>query len=159
MNSIYRFFGYFIYVILVGIALVILIHFSRELLIQAKTTFNRMPHLYFITVYPVLLGILFSLPSLFRKISAQGKWGYDWIKALAVGIPTFLGSTLLFLTYSPYGNYLPKYLRMLASSEFTSLCGLALGYTITSCIKKKSVNTDESMISEPMMLLRYCAKS
>ena len=123
--------------------MVTFLHYSKVLLNHAKATFNTMPHLVFITVYPILIGLLLSLPGMIRKFNAQGKWSYDWIKALAIGVPTLYGSTIVLLQYSPFGNYLPKYFRMIASTEFISLSGLVLGYTIIACIQKKQVYDDK----------------
>lgn len=68
MKIIYRMFGYFIYVLLLGYLLIVASYYSRVLFQTAKQTFNTIPHLVFTSVYPILFGLLLSLPSMITKV-------------------------------------------------------------------------------------------
>ena len=137
MQELVRFGKYFGFVILIGLVLQFLLEFDRLLLEQANLTFDRLSYFVYLSLYPILIGILFAIPHLFRERRAAGKWTYNWVKGVAIGLPALFGATIFLHYYTPLGDYVSDLLRY---KEFPIVCGIALGYTaLTSFHKTRSM--------------------
>ncbi|MFP3389504.1 hypothetical protein [Brevibacillus sp. SIMBA_040] len=137
MQGLVRFGKYFGFVMLIGLVLQVLVEFDRVMLEEAKMSFDRLSYFVYLSLYPILLGILFAIPHLFRERKNAGKWTYDWVKGLAIGLPALFGATVLLHYYTPLGDYVSVLLRY---KEFPIVSGIALGYTVlTSFHKAKSM--------------------
>ena len=71
-------------------------------------TFEPMLYGIYMFVYPIIIGFIFALPYLINVWKERGKLKYDWVRALAMGIPTlFIGTGLIFLLFSSVGEFFP----------------------------------------------------
>ena len=137
MQGLVRFGKYFGFVILIGLVLQELFEYDRLMLEDARMSFDRLSYLVYLSLYPVLIGILFAIPHLFRERKNSGKWTYDWVKGLAIGLPALFGATVFLHYYTPFGDYVSVLLRY---KEFPIVSGIALGYTaLTSFHKAKGM--------------------
>lgn len=137
MQELVRFGKYFGFVILIGLVLQFLLEFDRLLLVQANLTFDRLSYFVYLSLYPILIGILFAIPHLFRERKNAGKWTYNWVKSVAIGLPALFGATIFLHYYTPLGDYVSVLLRY---KEFPIVSGIALGYTaLTSFHKTRSM--------------------
>ena len=60
----------------------------------------------FMVVYPICVGLLLALPDFVFKVKKHGTWRFDWIKFLAIGIPTFYCSTIApAIFFAPVGTH------------------------------------------------------
>jgi hypothetical protein len=137
MKTLARFSAYFAYVVLMGLILHLLLRYNHILLEYAKVTFNRYPHQIYITVYPIFLGILFALPNFIHNSKTKGKWKFDWVKGIAIGVPTLLGSIIIWLYFSPLGMYIPLTPLLHYGTEFSTISGIVFGYTILNSFQKQ----------------------
>lgn len=137
MQKTFRFAGYFIYAVLMGFIIYTLIRYDQILLQHSKQTFDRYPHLIYVSVYPILIGFLFALPTFVKKLKTEGTWHFDWVKALAVGVPALFGSSLLLLYFSPLAHYIPAALFLYLGTDVSKISGIVLGYTILNGFEKR----------------------
>lgn len=140
MQTTRRFAVYFAYTVFIGYLLIQVANYEFVLFEQAKRTFERYPHLFFLTLYPILIGFLLALPHLLQEKSKIGCWTYDWIKAIAIGLPTLVGATTLLISFSPVGMYVPPFLTytLLHGREFTVVSGIVFGYIVLTCWSKST---------------------
>ncbi len=85
---------------------------------EIKTTFNPYPLAIFSTLYPIFIGILIGMPKLLNELKKEGIWKWDWIKSIAIGLPTAYVSLFLVSVYTPLGTYLyPDVFHVLLSNS------------------------------------------
>ncbi|WP_289139149.1 hypothetical protein [uncultured Brevibacillus sp.] len=137
MQGLVRFGKYFGFVMLIGLVLQVLVEFDRVMLEEAMMSFDRLSYFVYLSLYPILIGILFAIPHLIRERKNDGKWTYDWGKGVAIGLPALFGATIFLHHYSPFGDYVSVLLRY---KEFPIVSGIVLGYTaLTSFHKAKGM--------------------
>ncbi len=90
---------------------------------QAKETYNSFPSNLYSSLYPILIGLLFALPIFVRVIKVESRWNYDWIRIVAVGIPTLFGATVFLIYFSPLGTYFPSISILSVGTKFSTICG------------------------------------
>lgn len=102
----------------------------------AGRTAQPLPHMIYIVIFSIAIGIFIGLPSLILK-SEKEIWKIDWVRLVAMGLPTLFMSTLLF-------TYWITPLRFLAltslfdNTTFFIANGIMFGYTLISSVKKDS---------------------
>lgn len=140
MQRIRRFGTYFSYTVLIGYLIIQLANYEYVLFEQAKRTFERYPHLFFLSLYPILIGFLLALPHWLGEKRKAGCWTYDWVKATAIGLPALVGAITMLISFSPVGMYVPSFLTytLLHGREFTSVCGIVFGYIVLTSLSKSA---------------------
>src|SRR5665647_2510784 len=89
MNSnVKRFIGYLIYVVAVGYIITKADDYQLYLQHIYSKTFNTTYLWLFMSLFPILVGLMLALHHLVSMIRKQGSLKFDWIMFLAVGIPT-----------------------------------------------------------------------
>ena len=139
-KSIYRFFIYALYTVLLlyimSKAMQMVQIFDRNGFFFGKTALR----LTIATIFPMIIGILFSLPSFLSNFNKPGFWHMDGIKLFSVGIPTLYVAILPLLYFSPIGKYFPAVgLITTPNSAPAIICGTIFGYLILSVFSKKSI--------------------
>ncbi|KNB70538.1 hypothetical protein ADS79_16620 [Brevibacillus reuszeri] len=117
-----------------------LMQYELVLVERAKETFNSFPSNLYSSLYPTLIGLLFALPKFVQVIKAEGRWNFDWIRIVAVGIPTLFGATVILIYFSPLGTYFPSISILSVGTKFSTICGIVLGYLILSCFQKSNID-------------------
>ncbi|MGG1663139.1 hypothetical protein [Brevibacillus sp. NRS-1366] len=140
MKVILRLGTYLAFTILVSYFITILSNYEYVLFEQSRMNFERFPHLLYLSLYPILIGLLFALPHLLREGKETGSWKYDWVKSVAIGLPALFGTTVILLYFSPVGNSLPPFLTyvLVHAKEFTIISGIVFGYTVLTCLSKST---------------------
>jgi len=100
----------------------------------------------FSVLFPIMFGIVLALPNLFTEFRSKGKWIMDWVKVLAIGVPTFLMSLFcVLLLFTPFGKieYFstfsnPLVYVMFYENMMTILSGTIFGYVFISSFKKSN---------------------
>lgn len=115
---------------------------ERHLKLLAGRTYNPYPHLIFLGIFPIIMGIFLAIPVFIKKTKEQGNWYFDWIKFIAVGIPTLYVAISPALYFSPIGKYLPHIGSIMFSYSSTPLivCGIIFGYILLSSFDKRNAN-------------------
>lgn len=141
MQIISRFVGYFGYVIFMVFLLMFLLKYDQQLHEYSKLNFKPFPLFIYRSIYPILLGVLFALPSFIKVIKTSGRWRYDWIKITSIGLPALLGSQLLYIYFSPaVGKYLPSISVHALETPLPSISGVVFGYLALNCFHKSKNN-------------------
>lgn len=65
---------------------------------QTEVTYDPIPQLLFVTFFPIIIGVLLRLPSMWSQRNST-KWGMDWPKLIAVGVPSLYVSIGMVLTF------------------------------------------------------------
>jgi len=97
-----------------------------------------------IILYPILIGILFAVPSFFKQLRKPGKWRIDWAKLIGIGLPTLIVALIPFIYYDLYA-YLPRGATQIArhlgaAGTLQIICGTVFGYLLLSVFRKDSSN-------------------
>ncbi|WP_102027685.1 hypothetical protein [Salirhabdus sp. Marseille-P4669] len=136
-----RFVYYAGWIVFIGLVLYFGLSYQNLLKQESTITFDMRPFLFFTCFFPVFVGILLKLPSLIRELKAGGKWHYDWVKALTIGLPAFYVTILPILTYlTSFGMKLPlakEIMTMVSTESVITISGLVLGYLLLDCLKGK----------------------
>ncbi|MBH0229444.1 hypothetical protein [Halobacillus yeomjeoni] len=96
-----------------------------------------MPAIIFGLFYPLILGILFALPSLWERIKLQQAKGFKVNKFLGVGLPAMYILSSPYLYYGMRLNLLFTRLFSNYSTEAGMLFSFLLGYLAIDCISSK----------------------
>ncbi len=143
LNKIKRFVIYFIYILVVGYLIMKGNDFFRYLrevyLIKYDPTYLWI----WFAVFPILVGILLALPYLLSIINKPGKLQFDWVKFLAVGIPSFYAAItpiyiLICLNHPEFVLKLSDYIFML-HERLIVISGVVFGFVLVSSFYKKEL--------------------
>ncbi|MEA4902525.1 hypothetical protein [Desulfitobacterium sp.] len=140
-----RFSLYLLFTILVLIFLYLGFRYEINLRIQTGKTYSSPAQYYFYSaLFPILVGIILALPGLIREFRKIGKWSMDWIKLLAIGVPTLLlNLNLILIAFTPIGKieyfttFNPFIEVMITDESVISLCGAIFGYILISSFSKR----------------------
>jgi hypothetical protein len=133
-----RFVSYLAYSIFCGILILQMLRVQVLLQEQVRVTFKSMPLLVYSAFFPVIIGILLGIPGFVRTCRQPAAWSFDWVKFIAVGVPSLYGSLFIWLYFSPVGSNLPFASTVLGfgGSTFPAICGIVFGYILIGCFRK-----------------------
>jgi len=142
MKNLKRFVAYFLYVVLVGCSIV----WANAYEIALKNDLSRGFELFIIWAsLPTFIGLILALPRFIVTIQKPGIWTFDWVKFIAVGLPSFLaaGATSIFWVISFWViSFLHQYMPFLFNNSIlTTTGGIVFGYVLLTAFKKKSPNS------------------
>lgn len=87
-NGLKRFIGYLIYVIAFGYFVIKADDYHRYLKNLFSVTLNDPTNLWlFISIFPIIVGILIALPQFITTLKQRGSWKVDWIRLITIGLP------------------------------------------------------------------------
>jgi len=137
-----RFGSLFLYTVFIGLLLYLGGKIQSQLKYMTTQTFNPFDHILFTCIFPVIIGIFLALPGFINEFKNTGKWKFDWIKFLAIGIPALYASFFPLLYYSSLGPYIPKFLNIVqfymdSTTTVQTVGGIVFGYLILGCFHKK----------------------
>jgi hypothetical protein len=129
---------YLVYgVVLIVLSLWLTKH-AEELRIMVSRTYKPAGYIVYNSIYPVLIGMLLSVPGLYSNIRQEGRISLDWTRLGAVGIPA-LALTLSQILYwfTPIGRIIAPVLPGWGLvKDIVVVGGIILGYTLLSSIRK-----------------------
>lgn len=137
--------------------MITLYYFGQQIIMNYnfhfQSTFDFKPIMVAKTTVPIVLGLFLALPKFVSEWRRAGKWKYDWIKLLAIGVPA------LYIALIPIFAFISvKYFAIITpilggvSAALQSmpheLAGYAVGYILIASLYKtteeNSVNYIES---------------
>ncbi|WP_174727328.1 hypothetical protein [Mesobacillus harenae] len=140
-NTLARFLSYFGYTVILFI--ITYRGFKYEYLIADQTsedygTITFYKQMVFFLIFTIVLGVLFALPSLAKKIMRQGKWNFDWVQFLSVGIPSIIvaAAPLIHFSSISIGGLLSPLVLPGYGRFISAIAGIAFGFNMLICIKK-----------------------
>lgn len=134
-----RFLSFFLYTTVMIFILTTGFEYQEHIREQSAKNFEFMPSVIFSTIFPIVIGILFGIPVLIKRIKAEGIAGYDWVKLLGICIPALYIAFLPLLFVSgitlPFAYTLGTSAPM--STVFPAISGIVFGFVLLECIKSK----------------------
>lgn len=132
-----------LYTLFIGFVLIKCSQYEQQLKHIVAHTFETFPYAAYMSVYPIVIGFLMGLPKLISNFFKKGKWRFDMIKFVAVGIPALFITTIPLVHFSPLINHLvfPKlYVHFFHSLSLTTqaVAGIVFGYLMCSVLEKRN---------------------
>ncbi|MGJ9459846.1 hypothetical protein [Oceanobacillus sp. CF4.6] len=105
---------------------------------EASINFELMPVVLFATIFPIVIGLFLRLPRLIIEIKENKQWTFDWVKFIAIALPSLYIISMSILPYSPLGAgsiKIPE-INMIGSPTIQIIAGVVFGYTLLDSLKK-----------------------
>lgn len=101
--------------------------------------FNFIPQIVFSVFFPIVVGMLLRIPQLVKEIKLKKRWSIDWIKLIAIGIPSLYLAALPLSIFIRLPIYHPMFLlKMITSGTIaTTIAGVICGYILFDSLKEK----------------------
>ncbi len=134
MEILRRFGWYLLYTAFIGFILGLGIYYNNALSVSG------LPYMIFSMVWPLVFGVCLALPRLIKYIRQSGRWYYDWVKLLAIGLPAlYIALFQAFYFFFHLTGWLPSRVQvLLISSTFSQMAaGLVFGYVLISSLEKR----------------------
>jgi hypothetical protein len=133
-----KFCWYLIYAVAFIIILLWLTNHAEELRIVVSRTYKPTSLIIYTAIYPVIIGMLLSLPTLYSKMKKEGRITLEWIRLVAVGVPALiLTLSQILYWFTPFGRIIyPMLPEWGLAKETVMVGGIFLGYTLLSSIRK-----------------------
>lgn len=135
IKSLKRLVAYFIFVVLVGCFIV----WANSFKIALKNEMS--PFLIiFVMLLPIFIGLVLALSRFISAIQKTGVWTFDWVKFIAIGLPSFLAAGSMFIFWAI--SFLHKYMPFLFNNAILSTTGgIVFGYVFLSSLNNPEQNT------------------
>mgnify|MGYP005750761873 CR=1 FL=1 len=130
-----NFLKYFAWTIAIGTIFFVGLTYQKQLIQKGMESFSMLPAIIFITIFPIVMGMLLRLPKWLEEIKQNSTWRVNWPKLLAVGIPTLFIVLTPLIYFSAYTGKIPFLAHFIHLND-TSIFGIILGYVILDSIKK-----------------------
>lgn len=99
--------------------------------------FEIMPIVLYGIIFPIVIGLLLRLPKLFIEIRQNKPWRFDWIKFVAIAIPTLYVIAMSIFPYTPVAAIINTPLIIMEGTPTIQIIvGIVLGYTLLDCLKE-----------------------
>jgi hypothetical protein len=135
----------------IGIVFYFGIKYQAHLKNEARMTAKMVPVLVFETIFPIIIGILLRVPKLIMEIREKRLWTYDWVKIVAVGLPTLYITFLPLLSFTtPFGmDLLFSYEILFLGDPVKTITtsGIIFGYVLLDSLKRKD-SSKRSVVHE-----------
>lgn len=143
-DEIRRSLGYFFYTIIIGYILYEGTKYGINLHPINPSTYKFEPYPFYIFVlgFPIAIGLLVALPGLINNLKKGGKWYFDWVKFISVGLPTLFLAMYPLILLSKAGLLMPKEINFVLGSSNVphTISGVAFGYLLLSVFGKHKPN-------------------
>lgn len=133
-----RFFYFLGWTIFIGFSIYLGVIYQHFLQQEARLTFNLMPVVLFTFIFSIGVGIILRLPKLINEIKQNKQWMFDWIKFIAIGLPSLSISLIyIFMFYLPESMtaFIPQAI-FLSDPTIQLISGVVFGYILVDTLKK-----------------------
>ena len=131
-----KFLSYLFWTVFIGLIYYVGSRYELHLIEQGQMNYNFWPTVIFAALFPILIGILLRLPKLIKEIKQEKAWSINWMKLLAVGLPTLYVSLVPLLSLTSLFKYLP-FAMDLIHLNLSTVAGLVLGYVLLDSLKEE----------------------
>ncbi|UOQ92149.1 hypothetical protein MUO14_16855 [Halobacillus shinanisalinarum] len=100
--------------------------------------FELFPVIIFAAIFPVVIGLFLRLPKLIIEIKENKQWTFDWVRFIAIALPSLYIITMSILPYSSLGEgsiSIPEVI-LIGSPTVTTIAGIVFGYVLLDSFKK-----------------------
>lgn len=134
-----RLLNHVVWLIIITFVIYLGLRFRVYLGKEAEVSFDNLPIMFFNIIFPIVLGMLFRLPKFLGEKKGKKKWHLDWLKLIAIALPSLYIALLPYLIYTSYGEKLifTKQLLLLGdtATTLTTIAGLVFGYILVDSMK------------------------
>lgn len=142
-----RFFYFFGWTIFIGFIIYLGVKYQNFLIYQkfiqnireeSSLTFYLVQAVLFSFLFPIIIGIMFRLPKFINEIKQNKQWMFDWIKFIAIGLPSLcilLINTLKIYIPENMIEFIPQTI-FLTDSTIPLIAGGVFGYVLIDSLKK-----------------------
>lgn len=125
-----------IYIICISLIILISVMGDKinNYLFLLHSTYFKSLYFWLLPIYPILIGFLIALPQFIKNTCKTGAWHFDWVKFLAMGIPSLYIAFSYIIYFSPVGSFLP----VIHSKHLYVIGGIAFGNVLLTSIYKQS---------------------
>lgn len=133
-----KFLYYFTCTVVIGFLIYLGMKYNIRLVEEASQTYEIRPVLIFSTIFPIVIGLILRLPKLIMEIKDKKEWTFNWIKVMAIGIPTLYIALLPILSFTFVGmDFLfAKELLLFGNTTLITIAGIVFGYVLLDSLKK-----------------------
>ncbi len=137
-NNVKRFISYLIYILAFGVIVIKADDFAQYLKHLYASTYNPTYQFVFISLFPILIGLLLVLPQFITVLKQKGTWKVDWIVLLVVGLPS-LCTAMTPIIVLHANNWSGAAFVLALHPHLVTVAGILFGFTlITSFGKQES---------------------
>ncbi|MBE5104921.1 hypothetical protein IGI01_06375 [Bacillus thuringiensis] len=105
----------------------------------AELNYNFYPKLFYLTFFPLFVGILLRFLQFMNRETNKQNWSFQPDKFVVIALPTILISLSPALLFSPLGEFLPYLANIiLINTTFVTIISLIAGYSLLDCFIQKS---------------------
>lgn len=103
---------------------------------EAKKNFELFPVVLFATIFPVVIGLLLRLPKFMIEIKQNKRLLFDWVKFIAIALPTLYILAMSILPYSTLGEdiKIPE-IVITGSPTIQTIAGVVFGYILLDSLR------------------------
>ena len=145
MNSeLKRIVGYFVYVIAFGSFVIVAEQLQRYLANLFSRTYDPTYYWTFLSIYPILVGVMLALPRLVKLFGQEGSWKVDWIPLLVVGFPSLLVAITSMICLAEFAQtWRITTLIFMYTPNLIYVAGILFGFVLVSSLgRQKSADKD-----------------
>ncbi|WP_245976855.1 hypothetical protein [Oceanobacillus arenosus] len=101
---------------------------------EARNNYEIIPIFLFGTIFPIVIGLFLRLPKLIIEIKQNKQWTFDWIKFIAIALPTLY---IISMSILPLGGSIkiPEYM-INGNPTILIIAGTVFGFTLLDSLKK-----------------------
>ncbi|MEC5423499.1 hypothetical protein QGM71_08315 [Virgibacillus sp. C22-A2] len=133
-----RFLYYFTWTIGIGVFIYFGLKYQIHIEEKAKMEFQLLPVVRFAIIFPVLIGLVLRLPKLIMEIKEKRLWTFDWVRFVAIALPSLIIILMAYLPFTSFGgNLVPlSQIMLIGGPTITTVAGIVFGYVLLDCLKK-----------------------
>ncbi|WP_404447622.1 hypothetical protein LG307_02395 [Sutcliffiella horikoshii] len=132
---------YFFWTVVIGLIFYVGSIYELHLVNEAQMNYSFWPQVIFAALFPILIGVLLRLPKLIKEIQQEKAWSVNWMKLLAVGLPTFYVALVPVLSLTNLFVYIPFAMDII-HLDLATLAGVVFGYVLMDSLKEDSEAED-----------------
>lgn len=106
--------------------------YQSQLEETAKREFELFPVILFAAIFPIVIGLLLRLPKLIIEIKENKEWTFDWVRFVAIALPSLFIITMSIFPYL----YPITEIILIGGPTITTIAGIVFGYVLLDSVKK-----------------------
>jgi hypothetical protein len=130
-----RFVSYLVYVLAFGYFVIKADDFNRLLKRSYESTYDFTGVFLFMSLFPIIVGILLALPQFFVSYMRKGSWKVDWVALLAMGLPALLVAITPMLVNLSFEGQLVA--SILLHPSLVTVAGILFGFVLVTSFNKQ----------------------
>ncbi|MEA4925323.1 MAG: hypothetical protein VB084_08440 [Syntrophomonadaceae bacterium] len=133
-----RFISYLIYVAAFGYLVIKADDYRQYLKLLYSTTFDTTALWLYMSIFPIIVGILLALPQFTRVFKQKGSWKVDWIVLLSAGLPSLCVAITPVIGPADFAHNW-KFIAFIVGfhPSLVTVAGILFGFVLVTAISKQ----------------------